>query len=52
MAEGAVGIAPTTERHVPAEILNEIEVLKERIITGDIRVPHDENTYLQFIQEL
>lgn len=49
---GAVDIAPTSNKHVPAEILSEVDKLKEEIINGNIEVPFNEETYNTFIKGL
>ncbi|WP_071027144.1 BMP family lipoprotein [Peptoniphilus raoultii] len=43
--EGAVGIAPTSDKHVKKEILDKIPELTEKIISGEIKVPYNEETY-------
>lgn len=52
LKEGAVDIAPTSDKHVPKEILDEVEQLKKDIIDGKIVVPYDEDTYKEFIKTL
>jgi len=52
LAEGGVDIAPTSDKHVPQEILDEIEVLKQDIIAGKIVVPFDAKTYEEYISTL
>ncbi|MGL5693468.1 MAG: BMP family lipoprotein [Peptostreptococcaceae bacterium] len=37
LKEGGVGIAPTTDKNVPKEILDFVEVEKEKIINGEIK---------------
>lgn len=39
LAEGGVSIAPTSYKHVPKEILDEVEGIKEMIIAGEIVPP-------------
>ncbi|RKD29107.1 BMP family lipoprotein [Thermohalobacter berrensis] len=51
LKEGGVDIAPTTSKHVPADILEEVEELKQKIIDGEIVVPFNEETYNEFISE-
>jgi len=46
--EGGVDIAPTTDKHVPAEILQEVENLKNKIVEGKIVVPASEESYEKF----
>lgn len=50
LADGGVGIAPTSDKHVPEEILNEVEDLKQQVIDGKIVVPSNEETYNEFIK--
>ena len=47
---GAVDIAPTSDKHVPEEILNEIEDLKQMIIDGEIEVPYNEETFNEWVE--
>lgn len=49
---GAVDIAPTSDKHVPAEILEKVEELKQEIIDGKIVVPFNEETFEVFMEEL
>jgi len=49
LAEGGVGIAPTSSKHVPADILAEVEKLKEMIIGGKIVVPNTAETYEAYV---
>lgn len=39
LKEGGVGIAPTSSKHVPAEILEEVKILEGKIIAGEIVPP-------------
>lgn len=39
LKEGGVDIAPSSNKLVPKEILDEVEVLKAKIISGEIKVP-------------
>ena len=45
LAEGGVGIAPTSSKHVPADILAEVEKLEDMIINGKFIVPNTKETY-------
>jgi len=45
LAEGGVDIAPSSDKHVPAEILAEVEELKAKIIAGEITVPENKEEY-------
>lgn len=46
--EGAVGIAPTSDKNVKKEILDKIPGLEKKIIDEEIKVPYDKETYEQF----
>ncbi|QZY57331.1 BMP family lipoprotein [Crassaminicella profunda] len=48
LKEGGVDIAPTSDKHVPAEILKEVEELKQQIIDEKIVVPYNEKTFNEF----
>ncbi len=48
LAEGGVDIAPTSDKHVPKEILDEVATLKQKIIDGEINVPFNAETFAQF----
>jgi len=52
LAEGGVDIAPTSDRHVPADILTEVEALKARIIAGEIAVPFNRESFEAFVAGL
>lgn len=45
LAEGGVGIAPTSDKHVSADLLAEVAELEKKIIAGDIVVPYSEETF-------
>ena len=45
LAEGGVGIAPSSSRHVPADILAEVDILQQKIIDGDFIVPNTLESY-------
>lgn len=49
---GAVDIAPTSDKNVPAEILAEVDNLKQLIIDGEIEVPYNEETYNAWLDTL
>ncbi|NMA84781.1 MAG: BMP family ABC transporter substrate-binding protein [Epulopiscium sp.] len=49
---GAVDIAPTSDKHVPADILKDVENLKKDIIDGKIVVPYNAETYKTFMDSL
>lgn len=52
LEEGAVDIAPTSDKHVPKEILDKVEELKKLIIDGEIKVPVDEDSYEEYLKTL
>lgn len=39
LESGGVGIAPTSDKHVPKEILDYVEEMKAKIASGEIKVP-------------
>ncbi|MCF7794586.1 MAG: BMP family ABC transporter substrate-binding protein [Candidatus Cloacimonetes bacterium] len=45
LKEGGVGIAPTTDKLVPQEILNEVKTLEGKIISGEIIPPASKNEW-------
>ncbi|SNT13178.1 nucleoside-binding protein [Anaerovirgula multivorans] len=45
LADGGVGIAPTSDKHVPAEILEEVKQVEQEIIAGKIVVPNNKDDY-------
>ena len=49
---GAVDIAPTSDVHVPQEILDSVEEIKQLIIDEEIVVPLDEASYNEFVEAL
>ncbi len=49
---GAVDIAPSSDKHVPQDILDRVEELKQQIIDGEFEVPYDEASYKAFIDSL
>lgn len=52
LKDGAVDIAPTTSKMIPAALLAEVSALKKKISEGKIKVPADEKTYANFIKAL
>jgi basic membrane protein A and related proteins len=48
LEDGGVDIAPTSDKHVPEDILKEVEDLKQKIIDGEIEVPNNKETYESF----
>lgn len=51
LKEGGVGIAPSSDKHVPQEILDQTKTIEEKIIAGEINVPVSNEEYSQFIAE-
>lgn len=49
---GAVGIAPTSDVHVPQEILDSVDEITQLIIDEEIVVPLDEASYNEFVEGL
>jgi basic membrane protein A len=49
LAEGGVGIAPSSDKHVPANILSEVANLERQIIAGQLMVPFDQTTFNTFM---
>ena len=52
LEEDAVGLAPTSDKNVPAEILEEVEDIRQLIIDGEIEVPFNEESYEEYIEAL
>ena len=52
LAEDGVGIAPTSDRHVPQDLLDEVAEVRQMIIDGEIEVPFNEETYNEFISNM
>ena len=52
LAEGTVGIAPTSDKHVPAEILEKVAELEKTVASGEIVVPMDEETFNAYVATL
>lgn len=52
LAEGGVDIAPTSSKHVPKNILDEVDNIKKDIIAGKIAVPANEKSYNDFMSKL
>jgi basic membrane protein A and related proteins len=50
LSNDGVGIAPTTGKHVPQEILNEVDGLIAKIKSGEIVVPATEAEYNEFVK--
>lgn len=52
LKDGAVDIAPTTSKMIPAALLKEVEELKKKIADGKITPPADEKAYNNFIKKI
>lgn len=52
LKDGAVNIAPTTSKMIPSTLLNEVEELQKKIITGKIKSPANEKDYKTFSKML
>lgn len=52
LKDGAVDIAPTTGKMIPAALLKEVDSLKKKIADGKIKVPATESAYTAFIKTL
>ncbi|HHU12604.1 MAG TPA: BMP family ABC transporter substrate-binding protein, partial [Clostridiaceae bacterium] len=50
LAEGGVGIAPSSDKHVPAKVLEKTAEIEAQIISGDIVIPITEDEYDAFIE--
>ncbi len=50
LKEGGVGIAPSSNLHLPAELLESIAALETKVVSGEIVVPYTEADYNAFIQ--
>ena len=50
LATGGVGIAPTTEKNVPEDVLSFVEEKSQEIIDGKIKVPATEEEYEAYIK--
>ena len=48
LKDGAVDIAPTTSKMIPAELLKEVTELKKKVASGKIKIPADEKSYATF----
>lgn len=45
LKDDGVGIAPTTDKLVDKSILDEVNIIKEKIVKGEIKVPSNEKEY-------
>ena len=48
LAEGGVDIAPTSDKHVPKDVLDQVQQLKDKIIKGEIKVPGTKDEFASF----
>ncbi len=51
-ADGCVGLAPSSDKNVPAEVLEKTAAIEAKIVSGEIVVPYDEESFNAFIAEL
>lgn len=52
LSEGGVGIAPSSDKHLSAELLAKVDELQQKIIAGDIAVPYTQADYDAFVAGL
>ncbi|MBC7538624.1 MAG: BMP family ABC transporter substrate-binding protein [Bacteriovorax sp.] len=52
LKDGAVDIAPTTEKMIPLALLKDVDALKKKIADGKIKVPADEKAYAVFVKTI
>jgi basic membrane protein A len=52
LKDGAVDVAPTTSKMIPAALLAEVTALKKKIADGKIKAPADEKAYAAFAKTL
>lgn len=50
LKDDGVGIAPTTKDLVDANIIDQVNVIKEKIVKGEIKVPSNEKEYNEIIK--
>ncbi len=48
LVDGAVGIAPSSDKHVPTALLAEVRELEQQIIAGSVRVPFNRATFADY----
>ena len=51
LASGGVGIAKTTDKNVPADILKYVEEQAELVKSGEIKVPQNEKEYNEIVRK-
>jgi basic membrane protein A len=52
LKDGAVDIAPTTTKMIPADLLKEVTDLKKKIADGKLKIPADEKSFASFAKTL
>lgn len=52
LKDGAVDVAPTTSKMVPAILLEEVAKIKKNIVAGKIKIPATEKAYTTFAKTL
>lgn len=52
LAEGGVGIAPSSDKHLSAELLAQVDELQQKIIDGEIVVPYTQEDFDAFVANL
>ena len=52
LKDGAVDIAPTTSKMIPADLLKEVTELKKKIADGKIKIPADEKSFTSFAKTI
>lgn len=50
LKDDGVGIAPTTDKLVDAKIIEEVNVIKDKIVKGEIKVPSNEAEYKEIVK--
>jgi basic membrane protein A len=50
--DGAVDIAPSTSKMIPAELMKEVESLRQKIITSKINIPKDQKSFDNFLKTI
>ena len=52
LKDGAVDVAPTTSKMIPASLMKEVEDLKKKIADGKIKPPADEKAFAAFAKTI
>ena len=52
LANGAVGYAPSTSTHVPADVIADTDALMDKMIAGDVVAPINEEEFNAFVAAL